>query len=914
MLGLAVAAIAFNALRDSSVPVSANAPVVSRLAAERKILPGAKALMRAPGARQYIVSFGTGIRTLPGAGADGIAALRREVLRTLPPRALVRSYDALPLVAVRLTREQVRSIARLPQVRAIEPDLRMQASDLESLPLVSGNYAHSYGYTGAGAQVAVIDTGIDSDHPDLADDLVGQACFVSSNGCPNGASTQTGTGAAEAFPNQSHGTHVAGIISSNGTVAPLGLAPDADIVAINVFGSHSGAYTSDIVAGINHVITTYPQTDAINMSLGASAYTSACDASFPSYATAINAATNAGIAVVVASGNSGDKTGIAAPACITNAIAVGALYDANLGQLGWGGCTDTTTAANKVTCFSQSSPQVDLLAPGALINSSVLDGAAGVKGGTSMAAPHVAAAVALLRSAYPGLSVGGILSRLQSRGINTTDPANGRVTPRIDVLRALDVTVPTASLSAPTTSDSTTVTITVGGSDNLGVTAYYVSSSSTAPAAGAVGWAASAPSSFVFAGEGNRTLYAWTKDRAGNVSAAASRTVLVDSSLPTVTFTMGWYVRTLTPGVNISGTDASGITGYYVSTDSTPPSASGAGWLTTAPTTVTLTASDGSKTLYAWTRDAAGKVSNAASRTTVLDRVAPAVSLSAPTVTRTRAIAITVTDSDANGVTGWRLSESATAPAPGAAGWLTTRPTSYTLVSAGDGAKAIYAWGKDAAGNVSAVSSRSVMLDTVAPTVTVSAPAYVKTDTVPLTIVGSGTPSAYYVSLVSTPPAVTAVGWVTTAPTSITVPLSDGAKTIYVWARDLAGNRSATVSKVVTVDTSLPSSAITSPAANATLSSLASVGGTASDTGSGVQKVYVSIQLNASDVCSWWAGGAWTAGDCNTPKWVLMTGTTSWSKVITATSLSGTYTISSVAYDNAGNIQSTLGTASVTIP
>jgi len=87
----------------------------------------------------------------------------------------------------------------------------------------------------------------------------------------------------------------------------------------------------------------------------------------------------------------------------------------------------------------------------------------------------------------------------------------------------------------PATFNSTTVAVsTLTATDNAAVTAYLITESATAPAASATGWSASKPVSFSFAGTGTRTAYAWAKDAAGNVSAAKSATVLIDTTLPTI--------------------------------------------------------------------------------------------------------------------------------------------------------------------------------------------------------------------------------------------------------------------------------------------------------------------------------------------------------------------------------------------
>jgi subtilisin family serine protease len=123
---------------------------------------------------------------------------------------------------------------------------------------------------------------------------------------------------------------------------------------------------------------------------------------------------------------------MASPACTPGIISVGAVYDANLGGLSYGLCTDSATAPDKVTCFSNSASFLTMLAPGAAITAGGY-----TKYGTSQASPHVAGAVAVLRSAYPSETIDATTGRLTSSGQPVTDPRNGIQKPRLDLLSAL---------------------------------------------------------------------------------------------------------------------------------------------------------------------------------------------------------------------------------------------------------------------------------------------------------------------------------------------------------------------------------------------------------------------------------------------------------------------------------------------
>jgi hypothetical protein len=185
-----------------------------------------------------------------------------------------------------------------------------------------------------------------------------------------------------------------------------------------------------------------------------------------------------------------------------------------------------------------------------------------------------------------------------------------------------DTIAPTvAGFSIPATSASLTVSITTfTATDNIGVTGYLVTESATAPSASAAGWSPSAPASYAFSTAGAKTLYAWAKDAAGNISTSRSAPVNVtlpptsDTIAPTVTgFNIPATSTSLTVSITtFTATDNVGVTGYRVTESATAPSASATGWSPSAPSAYIFTTS-GAKTLYAWAKDAAGNVSSSLS-------------------------------------------------------------------------------------------------------------------------------------------------------------------------------------------------------------------------------------------------------------------------------------------------------------
>ncbi|WP_188191541.1 S8 family peptidase [Nonomuraea sp. SYSU D8015] len=343
-------------------------------------------------------------------------------------------------------------------------ELRAPALDA-STRLIRSNRANQAGWTGKGTTVAIVDTGIDRDHPFFARRLVDEACFSSSDAgdgtvslCPNNQPSQTGRGAADAETAQcvvgadnicAHGSHVAGIAAGRMTRgAPAnGVAPAAGILAIQVFSRVDSpltcriggttapcllSYTSNQKLALEYVarLARTHNIAAVNMSLGGGGpHTTACDAD-PSDAAVkpeFDTLVSLGVAPVVSAGNNGFANGVSAPACVSTAVTVGA--------------TDNSDA---LAAFTNRGPLLDLLAPGVRITSAVPRGMYYDMSGTSMAAPHVAGMFALMKQAYPDFTVAQSLQQLQVTGAPIQYRADGIpvITARLDAERA------TASASA----------------------------------------------------------------------------------------------------------------------------------------------------------------------------------------------------------------------------------------------------------------------------------------------------------------------------------------------------------------------------------------------------------------------------------------------------------------------------------
>ena len=363
----------------------------------------------------------------------------------------LREFESIPYVALEVSPRALEAIQRSPRVTTIQEDRPESALLDRSAPVVQAPDMWSTGYTGTGRTIAVLDTGVDSSHPFLAGKTVEEACYSSESDCPNGSTSQTGAGSAipcDYADACDHGTHVAGIAAGEGS-SFSGIARGANIMPVQVFSRHTGtdcdnadedpcalSSPSDMIAGLERVYQLRSTHDfsSVNISIGGGQYSSNCDSSEAATKAIIDNLRSVGIATVIGSGNDGYTDSLAAPACISSAVSVG-----------------STTGADEVRPKSNSASFLSLLAPGSGINSSVPGGGFELKSGTSMAAPHVAGAWALLEGQKPSASVNGILSALRNTGTPVTDTraSDGVTKPRINISDALAELSPLANDDRP---------------------------------------------------------------------------------------------------------------------------------------------------------------------------------------------------------------------------------------------------------------------------------------------------------------------------------------------------------------------------------------------------------------------------------------------------------------------------------
>lgn len=274
-----------------------------------------------------------------------------------------------------------------------------------------------------------------------------------------------------------------------------------------------------------------------------------------------------------------------------------------------------------------------------------------------------------------------------------------------------DGSVPVISeFLCPNLATQATVAVTITATDTEGVTGYYlVADNNSEPAVDASGWSATKPTSITLATEGSHILYLWVKDQAGHISTKATATVLYDVTVPVISgFTCLAVTNLAVVNVAITATDNVGIRGYYlVANNSAVPGSGATGWVTNKPTSITLN-TEGSYVLYLWVKDMAENVSSVSTANVIYNATAPVVALSCPATSTSATVSVAITATDNVGVTGYYLvADNSTAPAVGASGWVVTKPTSITL--AAEGSHTLYLWVKDAVGNISNVSTASIV-------------------------------------------------------------------------------------------------------------------------------------------------------------------------------------------------------------
>lgn len=309
--------------------------------------------------------------------ADEVNEPAQEALIKAVGGVIVKDLPLITGKAVLLPPQAEAALGKMPGIVRIDPDIILTVFPLSGKPTKPGKpdkpgkgeeqppqtlpwgidrtdaevSLGTYYATGAGVEVAVLDTGIDTGHPDLV--VAGGVNIINPR---KGYKDDNG-----------HGTHVAGIIAAlNNDIGVVGVAPEASLYAVKAFGRNGTAWSSDIIEGLDWCIQNEMQ--VINESFGSSIDNQ-------SLHDAITKTANAGIIQVAAAGNDGSS--VSYPAAYTETIAVSAI------------------GKDSFASFSNYGPEIDYTAPGVDILSTYKGGGYKTLSGTSMAASHVTGVVAL---------------------------------------------------------------------------------------------------------------------------------------------------------------------------------------------------------------------------------------------------------------------------------------------------------------------------------------------------------------------------------------------------------------------------------------------------------------------------------------------------------------------------------------
>jgi subtilisin len=355
---------------------------------------------------------------------------------------VIQEFPMIQAATIEISPSLVPALEQLPFFQKIVTENKVEA---QAQPVQITPWQHGQRYlnlpakqpstlTGKGVKVAVIDSGVDMDHPDLR--IKGGKCVLDLSLDPKACSKSYDDEDVDG-----HGTHVAGIIGAlNNGIGTVGVAPGADIYALKALDKTGFGSSTTIMAGIEWAITN--KMDIINLSISSPEIDYGIKAM-------IDRAVKNGIIVVAAAGNVGLKNGagnnVEYPAKFSNVIAVSA-----------------TNTFNQRISISSTGPEIDFAAPGEAIYSTLPGGLYGAMSGTSMAAPHVAGMIALYMEKYPSASASYIRDLLEwnarDLGVEGKDSWYGEGLVQVDSAVVLNNEIPvvgTAAVDGTVTMDLT---------------------------------------------------------------------------------------------------------------------------------------------------------------------------------------------------------------------------------------------------------------------------------------------------------------------------------------------------------------------------------------------------------------------------------------------------------------------------
>ncbi len=350
--------------------------------------------------------------------ARGIGAFRSRV-GEMAAMSVEQEYQIIPAVALKADPARLDELAELEEVEQVWFDEEVHTMLDVSVPHIGAPQIwQELNNRGEGVTICVVDTGIDSSHPDF-EGRIGFTSDFSGKG-----SVDDGNG---------HGTHVASIAAGSGAASNgkyVGVAPGASIMVAKVLADNGSGRMSNVMAGVEWAAQN--GADVINLSLGSSGSSDGTDA----LSTICNAVVDMGKTVVVAAGNDGPGSStVGSPAAAEKVITVGA-----------------STDNDQIASFSSRGPTADgrvkpdVVAPGSGIVAARATGTSMGRpvddrytqaNGTSMATPHVTGLCALILKANPGMLGADVKQRLMSTAVDLGLDGNVQGSGRVDAVAAV---------------------------------------------------------------------------------------------------------------------------------------------------------------------------------------------------------------------------------------------------------------------------------------------------------------------------------------------------------------------------------------------------------------------------------------------------------------------------------------------
>ena len=350
-----------------------------------------------------------------GRGREALATGSRAISTVI----VTQDYSIIPAAAANVDPNQIDALAALEGVENVWYDEPVHTMLDSSVPIIGANKVwQPLGNRGEGVTVCIIDTGIDSDHPDFAG-RIGLTKDFSGKG-----SVEDGNG---------HGTHVASTVAGTGAASNgkyVGVAPAASLMVAKALSDAGGGRMSDVMAGVEWAVQNGAQ--ILNLSLGSDGSSDGRDA----LSTMCNAAVDAGKVVVVAAGNAGPGANtVGSPGAAEKPITVGASTDTD-GMANFSSRGPTADGRVKPDISAPGSKIVAARATGTSMGTPVDDKYTSAQG-TSMATPHVAGLCALILKANPRLTPAEVKRILRDTCIDLKMDPNIQGQGRVDALAAV---------------------------------------------------------------------------------------------------------------------------------------------------------------------------------------------------------------------------------------------------------------------------------------------------------------------------------------------------------------------------------------------------------------------------------------------------------------------------------------------